>query len=512
MSISSIPSSSDVGSSSQQTSLPTIPNVSFTSIGNISELLRDLVFVRPIDKTLLDFDVDENEPEIDSTFGLEKLNLFDNKSNFDRSLQLLNSNEPNLVDSITKLLLQTDTSKLNLKPEYENSNKKSIHFSALLQTLVSNEPNLFNGELNTKLKEHQIQNSPKVEIINSPSNRLEHKKEPVASKNDPIQPPQSTPINNLPTRSESQSYKIVSDPNKLCVKLTRIDSPKKKEELKDTIKTSSFYSTTKTNANQINSPKLGKKSERIDTKSNIALPDGFTPELIQQLAAEGYDVTGSAGRKSRNLKYQTESISTSAKKLLDSSSDDSDTNNDDNYKFKSKKDSKLSNTPSKNQIGARVNNNIIKKKVDLSDPLEHPSYKRFTQILDDLLDSYEQDLQQMSLNKNKESEEKQGEIRKEEQDDEIPSEYLLSRQVCADLVQEAFKLHTYSIMNLIKKENLFKLQNLLFYNIKDVNIFDGEVYIQLRNGLLMKSRKKKRKKFKVSQNSGNGSRLTFFLN
>ncbi len=45
--------------------------------------------------------------------------------------------------------------------------------------------------------------------------------------------------------------------------------------------------------------------------------------------------------------------------------------------------------------------------------------------------------------------------------------YLLSRQLCSDLVQDAFKLSSFSIMHLLKKENLSKLQNLLYFNIKD---------------------------------------------
>lgn len=52
-------------------------------------------------------------------------------------------------------------------------------------------------------------------------------------------------------------------------------------------------------------------------------------------------------------------------------------------------------------------------------------------------------------------------------EEEIPSEYLLAKPLCADLVQEAFKTSSYSIMHLTDKSNLNKLQNLLFFNIKD---------------------------------------------
>ena len=39
-------------------------------------------------------------------------------------------------------------------------------------------------------------------------------------------------------------------------------------------------------------------------------------------------------------------------------------------------------------------------------------------------------------------------------DDEIPTEYLLSRQMCNDLAQESFRLNSLSIMNYIDKKNL----------------------------------------------------------
>lgn len=91
------------------------------------------------------------------------------------------------------------------------------------------------------------------------------------------------------------------------------------------------------------------------------------------------------------------------------------------------------------------------------DPTEHPSFKRFAQMLDDILDSYESDLQNLAKNG--------GNI--DSASDEIPSEYLLPKQSCSELVQEAFKLSSYSILHLIRTECLFKLQNLLFFNIKD---------------------------------------------
>lgn len=77
-----------------------------------------------------------------------------------------------------------------------------------------------------------------------------------------------------------------------------------------------------------------------------------------------------------------------------------------------------------------------------------------------MIESYEEDLQQITKNRHKNH-------IIDEEEAEIPPEYLLSRQLSADLVQEAFKLNSYSIMYLVRKDNLSKLQNLLFFNIKD---------------------------------------------
>jgi hypothetical protein len=98
-----------------------------------------------------------------------------------------------------------------------------------------------------------------------------------------------------------------------------------------------------------------------------------------------------------------------------------------------------------------------------SDPTDHPAFKRFSQLLEEVLDSYEQDLEQMSVNRRAIARGEGGGL----DDEEIPPEYLLNRQLCGDMAQEAFKLNAYSIMDSVKKESLVKLQNLLYYNIKD---------------------------------------------
>ncbi len=202
--------------------------------------------------------------------------------------------------------------------------------------------------------------------------------------------------------------------------------------------------------------------------SQLFLPEDFTPELISQLAAEGYDVVSAGGRKARSKAPQP----SLAKTLIDSSDED----NDDEYN-PSKMDAKQTNS---NQKPKNINVNIDEYKksrferlnmgqTDLNDPTDHPSFKRFNQILEDLLESYEEDLQEIKLSNvgKKSSKHKKNSEDDASSDEEIPSEYLLARQICHDLVQESFRLNSLSIMSSIKKENLSKLQNLLYFNIKD---------------------------------------------
>jgi len=78
-----------------------------------------------------------------------------------------------------------------------------------------------------------------------------------------------------------------------------------------------------------------------------------------------------------------------------------------------------------------------------------------------LVDSYEEDLNQITKNRTN------SDLADCDEETEIPNEYLLSKHVCADLVQEAFKLNSFSIMHLVRTDNLNKLQNLVYFNIKD---------------------------------------------
>jgi hypothetical protein len=278
-----------------------------------------------------------------------------------------------------------------------------------------------------------------------------------------------------------------------------------KQENNEIIETKKFYSS-KTPSNNINNnnnnqqnnqdetkktPKKDKSSKKPSERlaapknaqlgnwqanltSQLFLPEDFTPELISQLAAEGYDVVSAGGRKARTKTHQVNQPSL-ANTLIDSS----DEENDNEYnpaRIDAKQPS--SNQKPKNNVNmdefkkSRFDRNNLAQ-MDSNDITEHHSFKRFNHILDDLLESYEEDLQQIKLNNvGKKSSKKNARGNDDGEgspssDEEIPSEYLLARQICHDLMQESFRLNSLSIMNAIKKENLSKLQNLLYFNIKD---------------------------------------------
>jgi cohesin loading factor subunit SCC2 len=255
----------------------------------------------------------------------------------------------------------------------------------------------------------------------------------------------------------------------------------------DTIKANKFYSKTTENNNNKTSKST---TAKLDTKSALHLPDDFTPELIAQLASEGYDISGmGSGRKAaaraanrttaivaqtlhnvkgKDRKRNFEDLSDSSGSGAENNDNYSD--DDDHHHHHSKKTFKTTSggaTPSKilkrsmnNEQRFSTSRNLVKH--DIQDPTEHPSYKRFTQILDEILDSYEQDLEQNRMSKKLRQQENN-----DDEDEEIPPEYLLSKQICAEMAQEAFKLNSYSIMDSIRKESLMKLQNLLYFNVKD---------------------------------------------
>lgn len=181
--------------------------------------------------------------------------------------------------------------------------------------------------------------------------------------------------------------------------------------------------------------------------------------MISQLTAEGYDVVSGANRKARSRQQST--LVNSINSIVDSS--DEDDKNDDVYSSSKSSKNKTEDNQSifRPVTKLRTENNKSNPKIDSQDANDNPSFKRFSQMLEDLIDSYEQDIQQINRNKIKKNDSD------DQEDSDIPPEYLLARQLCSDLVQEAFKLNSYSIMNLIRKETLVKLQNLIYFNIKD---------------------------------------------
>lgn len=373
MSISS-PSPCEIGSTSQ--TISSVPILSFSSISNLSDTLKEIPLVRPIDKRLLD---------LDSDFG--SLSLID-ECYYDHSMKLINGTDNSLMQSICSLLKQVDSSKFELIQQDEIN---ITTYPPMLRSLLSFDNNVFNS----KLGDVKFAQQTRVPVPSNPSPKketIEHK----LPKNDKFE------VQPKIVKNQHQSPKVDKIEPKLS-KVEKIETKPTKVE-KESINPTSFYK-----------------------KVNKDLPDDFTPELIEQLKAEGYDIMGS--RRARTAKTT----------VKDESSD-----SEDEIKFKKKTIDKT--VPSKVMP-------VYHQKTEPDQSNEHQSLKRLSQLLEDLLDSFEHELQQMKNNKDLEQ--------------DIPSEYLISRQLCADMAQEAFKVYTYSSINFVKKENLLKLQNLIFYNIKD---------------------------------------------
>lgn len=111
----------------------------------------------------------------------------------------------------------------------------------------------------------------------------------------------------------------------------------------------------------------------------MLLPPDFTPDLIAQLASEGYDITSGTSRKARQRQQAT--LVKSINAIEDSSDEekgDSDYASGDHSKARhlSNDDGKASNR----------NNRIIKPvvKYDGEDPNDNPSFKRFNQLLGEI--------------------------------------------------------------------------------------------------------------------------------
>ena len=116
---------------------------------------------------------------------------------------------------------------------------------------------------------------------------------------------------------------------------------------------------------------------QADVQAQLALPTDFTPELIAELAAAGYDVVSGASRKARQRQQSTLATSVAA---LQDSSDEEKMGVDSEYQGASGAQSKSKPT---NDDKNRANNRITKVvvKYDGEDPNENPAFKRFNQIL-----------------------------------------------------------------------------------------------------------------------------------
>lgn len=459
-----------------------LPSASISTVSNLSDVLRDLPLASSTDYI--------NDETI-------HVNLFDNKQQQEKTAQLMQSTDAYLCDLLNRTLSQIDTSKIQMNShalsQEDTLLKQPIaNIPPILQTTLLFNPKLFNGALSS-IHQQLLTNNP---TTNPQLQQQQHMKQAMQQFNNESASTASSsnvPFNNQTPGTSGQPSASMSSISKT--------------ERKEPIVTSKFYSSkpqTSTEQQQVkqqdaqqftsqlkSSSGTKPKTERntakssslntwqADIKSQLALPDDFTPELISQLAAEGYDITGFGSRKARARQGSTHHHH---QQLLDSSDEDNEegtpstikTKKDNEYNpTKIIKTSKSTNQQaSTNEDGFRsIRANRAKLTDVCDDPTENASYKRFNQILDDLLETFEQDLEQMNRMKLN-AQGQQLEL------DEIPGEYLLTRQTCADLVQEAFKLSTYSIMNAIKKESLLKLQHLLYFNIKDgvrsINLSDEQ--------------------------------------
>lgn len=365
-----------------------------------------------------------------------------------------------------------------MKPSASQA-KKPVNFSPLLYTVLNQNHNLFKGQLKEQFEEHlhpKMQQSPhKQKLVPEQHQQVNKQQNENSSPNKVV--PKTEPV---PTTSMNQSS---SDP-KASVSTNKFYSSKpaaqppampapNKPVRSNPASTSSLTKTT----NQLS-------TWQADIKSQLDLPEDFTPELIAQLASEGYDIIGAQGGRKPRPRQTALVASATTKRVverkanvnmeeLSSSSDEDQMDADYDGLGKKKSDrgvkdefSKPSKTFFRRNDPERMSRSTEDKLYDGQDPTENSSFKRFNQLVEEILETYEQDLEQISARRKKDTNGEDAGIDIEANDD-IPPEYLLNRQVCAEMRQEASKVCSYGLMDSMKKENLVKLQNLLYFNIKD---------------------------------------------
>lgn len=116
---------------------------------------------------------------------------------------------------------------------------------------------------------------------------------------------------------------------------------------------------------------------QADVQSQLLLPQDFTPELIAQLAAEGYDITSGASRKARSRQQST--LANSVNAIEDSSDEDDDKPSDEFREAHFSKPKQSATSSQVNSSGSRLSKVAVK--YDGEDPNDNPSFKRFSQIL-----------------------------------------------------------------------------------------------------------------------------------
>jgi cohesin loading factor subunit SCC2 len=332
-----------------------------------------------------------------------------------------------------------DLNKLTLKISKKNTSEVVKVVPSLTQDFTIGQ--MLNDD--TKIEEKFSQNKNEYKIK---SNKFYASKETTPSK-----PPVYNPSPSHHTTKPTQSYNTPSKGLELQQNKNFIDDDKIKRKIeRNKVNLATWQPPTDT-------------TTTIKTTQQADLPSDFTPELIAQLASEGYDV--SSGRKaSRGIRTNQPAPTTSIQipKNFDVDDDDDD-DEEDNFDLKIyNKMGKMNKNRAK--PSQKIESLSLKRENDkqqavttldlLEHPTEHPSYKKFTQIIDDLFESYDKNFHNKIKLSNLNN-------------DEIIDEYLINTKLCSELSQEAYKLNTYSLVSLIKKSNLIKLQTILYFNIKD---------------------------------------------
>ncbi len=308
--------------------------------------------------------------ENETAHQLSSLSLFDNQQQLDKATQLINTTDPYLVELLNNTLSQIDTSKIQMKNDLrKNTTSQAPHIPPILQSALAFNQNLFNGALN----EHYARLNPQR------NSGFSHQQQQKQQQKQQYQGPSSSILSAATTSLAVSSQNLVESP-KPTVQSTQSfyskPQPQKQEPNKFYSKPEQNLPQQKSNVDmqkqkQVNRQKNQLATWQANVQSQLLLPQDFTPELIAQLAAEGYDVTSGASRKARSRQQST--LASSVNAIEDSS----DEENEDEFGRITGKSSKPQ--PASSTDVSRLTKGAVKYNGE--DPNDNPSFKRFSQIL-----------------------------------------------------------------------------------------------------------------------------------